>query len=348
MLGAGVVEGVVVALEQRHVGVHPGARPLGERLGHEGGVDALGQRDLLDHHPEGHDVVGRGQRVGVAQVDLLLARAALVVGELHRDAHLLQHGDGLAPEVAAQALRGVVEVARVVDRGRRLTGDQRVLEQEELDLGVGVEGEPQVGRLLQRPLQHVPGIGVGRRTVGHRDVAEHPRRGRLAVPPGQHLERGRVGVRDHVGLVDPGEALDRRAVETHALGEGPLELSRGDRHRLQEPENVGKPHADESHVPLFDRPKHELGLLVHAPQSAGQGVTTPLRVHRRRIIAARADRADRRPKCRSLRSGSAAGRRAGIRFWCGIPPEWARCARKLPPSRPPSRPTIPQPRRCSP
>ena len=85
---------------------------FGERLRHEGGVDALGQRDLLDHHPERHQVVGRGQRVGVAQVDLLLTGRALVVGELHRDAHLLQHGDRPAAEVAAQALRRVVEVAR--------------------------------------------------------------------------------------------------------------------------------------------------------------------------------------------------------------------------------------------
>jgi hypothetical protein len=81
-------------------------------------VDALGQRDLLDHDPEGHDVVGGGECVGVPQVDLLLARTALVMGELHRDAHLLQHGDRLAPEVAAQALRGVVEVAGLVDRRR--------------------------------------------------------------------------------------------------------------------------------------------------------------------------------------------------------------------------------------
>ena len=36
---------------------------------------------------------------------------ALVVGELHRDAHLLEHRDRLAAEVAAGALRGVVEVA---------------------------------------------------------------------------------------------------------------------------------------------------------------------------------------------------------------------------------------------
>ena len=53
-------------------------------LGMKRGEHPLLQRDLLHHHPEGHDVVGRGQRVGVAQVDLLLAGRALVVAELHR------------------------------------------------------------------------------------------------------------------------------------------------------------------------------------------------------------------------------------------------------------------------
>ena len=78
---------------------------------------------------------------------------------------------------------------------------------------------------------------------------------------------------DHVGLVDPGEALDRRAVEAHALREGGLELGRGDRDRLQEAEHVGEPHPDEPDVALFDRPQHELGLLVHPAQSAVQVVT---------------------------------------------------------------------------
>ena len=62
------------------------------------------------------------ERVGVAQVDLLLARAALVVAELHRDAHRLEHRDRLAAEVGAHRLRGVVEVAAAVDRHRLVAG----------------------------------------------------------------------------------------------------------------------------------------------------------------------------------------------------------------------------------
>ena len=151
-----------------------------------------------------------------------------MVAELHRDAHRLEHRDRLAPEVGALRLRGVVEVAAAVDRHRLAARDRGVLEEVELDLGVGVEGEPLVGRRAQRPLEDVPRVGVRRRAVGHHDVAEHPRRGRALAPPRQDLERRRVGLGEHVGLVDAGEALDGRAVEADALVEGPLELGRRD------------------------------------------------------------------------------------------------------------------------
>ena len=140
-LAARVVEHVPVALEQRHVGVHARARVLGERLGHERRVDALLERDLLHREPERHDVVGRAERVGVAQVDLLLAGCSLVVAELHRDAHVLQHRDRRLAEVVRDVVRGVVEVAALVDRPRLGSRLGPLPEQEELDLGVGVEGE---------------------------------------------------------------------------------------------------------------------------------------------------------------------------------------------------------------
>src|SRR5699024_5745150 len=78
------------------------------------------------------------------------------------------------------------------------------------------------------------------------------------------LERGRVRLGDQVGLAHPGQALDRGAVEADALGERPLQLGRGDRHRFQHPEHVGEPEPDEPHVPLLDGSQYVLLLLVHA------------------------------------------------------------------------------------
>ena len=42
-----------------------------------------------------------------------------------------------------------------------------------------------------------------------------------------------VGHGEHVGFLDPAVALDRRAVEGHALLERALELGRGDREALE-------------------------------------------------------------------------------------------------------------------
>ena len=231
----------------------------------------MAQRHLTDDGAEGHDVVGGAEGVGVAQVDLLLARAALVVAELHRDAHRLEHRDRLAAEVGALRLRGVVEVAAAVDRHRVGPGLRGVLEQVELDLGVRVEGEALLGRPRQRPLEHVPRVGERRRAVGHHDVAEHPRRGRVLAAPRQDLERRRVGLGEHVGLVDPGEALDRRAVEPDPLGERALQLGRSHRHRLQEAQHVGEPQPHEPDVALLQSADHEVLLLAHGVTIAHGG-----------------------------------------------------------------------------
>jgi hypothetical protein len=236
---------------------------LGERLGHEGRVDALRQRHLLDDRPEGHDVVRRAQGVGVAQVDLVLTGRALVVAELDRDAHVLEHRDRRASEVVAGAVGHVVEVAGVVDRDGPPVGAGLRLEQEELDLGVGVEGEAEVRRLVEGPLEHVPRVGEARRPVGHLDLAEHPGRPGRVSAPRQDLEGRGVGLGQHVRLVDAGEALDRGTVEADPLGEGALELRRRDRHGLEGAEHVGEPEPDEADVTLLDGAQHELFLTVH-------------------------------------------------------------------------------------
>ena len=261
-LRAGLVEHVAVALEQRHVRVHARPGVLGERLGHERGVDPLVERDLLHRQPERHHVVGRGQGVGVAQVDLLLARRPLVVAELDRDAHALQHHDRAAPEVVRDHVRRVVEIAAGVDRLRLAPRLRLLAQQEELDLGMGVEAESQVGGPAERSLEDMAGVGVGRRPVRHQDVAEHPADRRLAAQRHQ-LERRRVRLGDHVRLVDPRETLDRGSVEADALGERALQFGRGDRYRLQVAEHVGEPQAHEADVAFLERAQHEFFLPVH-------------------------------------------------------------------------------------
>jgi len=80
---AGSKKRVRVALEEREVRVHSRSGMRSQGLGHERGVHALLDGDLLHDGAEGHDVVGRRQGVGVAQVDLVLTGPGLVVAELH-------------------------------------------------------------------------------------------------------------------------------------------------------------------------------------------------------------------------------------------------------------------------
>ncbi len=100
------------------------------------------------------------------------------------------------------------------------------------------------------------------------DVAEHPghlrlRHVALGVPvavPGQELEGARVGSCEHVALLDPAEAVDRRSVEGHSFVERVLELGRGDREGLRRPEDVGEPELDEADAAFFHRPEDVLLL----------------------------------------------------------------------------------------
>ena len=65
--------------QQALVDVHPRAVHAFERLGHEGGVQAMALRHRFERVAEGHRVVGRRQRVGILEVDLVLADGDLVV-----------------------------------------------------------------------------------------------------------------------------------------------------------------------------------------------------------------------------------------------------------------------------
>ena len=136
-------------------------------------------------------------------------------------------------------------------------------QQVELDLGVRVEREPPIGRACERALEHVARVGDRRLAVGRGDVAEHARGGVDVAAPRERLERRGVGVREQVGLEGAAEPLDRGSVEADALGERPLDLGRGDRHRLQGADDVGEPEPDELDSSLLDGPENEVALLIH-------------------------------------------------------------------------------------
>jgi hypothetical protein len=251
VLVIGVVERVPAAFEQRLVGVHPRAVLGEQRLRHERRVPAVLERDLLHRDAVRHAVVGHLQGVRVPHVDLVLARPHLVVGVLDIDPELLERKDRVAPDVRAGVERGEVEVAALVED----LGAAGVAEQEVLELGADEEVvEPHLVRPLHGPAQDVPRVALVRLALGGDDVGEHAGDAAAVLlrAPRQHVERLGVGHRDHVRLLDRVEAGDRRPVEAHAALERVVELVGVDRERLQLPEDVGEPQADEADPALLD------------------------------------------------------------------------------------------------
>ena len=84
--------------------------------------------DLADGEPERHHAVGHRERVGVAQVDLLLAGSVLVEAVLDGDAERLERADRLLAQLAGDVAGGQVEEAALVDRapaaGRATSGSK--------------------------------------------------------------------------------------------------------------------------------------------------------------------------------------------------------------------------------
>src|SRR5665811_1589679 len=109
--------------------MHTAAVLTKDRLRHESGVNAILLGDLLDDQPVGHGVVGNLEGVVVADVDLVLAGADLVVAILNVDAHLFEGHDSVTAQIAGDIQWSKVEVAALV----QYLGALGILEIEELE-----------------------------------------------------------------------------------------------------------------------------------------------------------------------------------------------------------------------
>ena len=133
-----------------------------DRLGHERRVQPVLLGDRLERELEGDRVVGGAQRVGVLEVDLVLADRDLVVRRLDLDAERLERVDHVLADLLGEVGREV-EVAGLVVRQRLDRAVVAAPEQEELQLRAGVDD---VAELFARAR---PG-GAGRRADRRRTV----------------------------------------------------------------------------------------------------------------------------------------------------------------------------------
>ena len=278
-----VEELVAAALEQRHVGVHARAVLAEERLRHEGRVVAVPGGDLLDDEPVRHRLVGHRERVVVAHVDLVLRRRHLVVVVLDLDPDRLERLDRVVAHLGRRVLRGHREVAALVERLVPLSSSKRKYSSSGPTLNVS---KPELPHALERAREDVARVALVGRAVRLDDVADHAADlgaelvAVLVDGPRHHLERRRVGDRDHVRLLDPVEAGDRRAVEAHAVVERALHLGGRDREGLEMTLEVGEPEEDVLDALVLDPLQHRapggdarrrpiLALAPCAPPRAG-------------------------------------------------------------------------------
>ncbi len=156
--------------------------------------------DFFHHESKGHHTVGHGERVGVAQVDFVLAGGILVEAVLHRNAHGLQRANGFLAQCTGDIGGGEVEESTVVERN----GSSTILagrEVEVLDVGRNIEDESLTPRSVQVATQHLPRVALERGAVQLCNIAEHPRLGGFGIHPWQYFERVGIGKGKHVGFL---------------------------------------------------------------------------------------------------------------------------------------------------
>ncbi len=250
VLGLGIEEGVVLAAKQRLVGVHAAAVHSLDRLGHERGEEAVAVGHIPDDELEGGEIVRRDERIGVLEVDLVLAGGHLVVGGLDLETHLRELLDDHPPDLLALVERAQVEVgAGVVRRGGgRAVG--RVLEEKELRFTPRHHREAELSGPGELALERRPGTAGEGLLIGGIDVAEKTGHPPALVVVRQDPEGLEVGLEEHVRLLDPHEALDRGAVEHDLAVERLVELAPRYLDVLVDAEDVGELQAEEVHPEL--------------------------------------------------------------------------------------------------
>ena len=225
--------------------VHPRAVLPEDRLGHERREKPVPVGDVADDETERREVVRRLERLGIAEVDLVLARRHLVVPRLDFEAHGDEILDDQPPDLLRPIHRRLVEVAALVVgvRGGIAAGIE--LKDEELRLHPGHHGIAQSVRPGDLPLQGLARAPCERRAIRIVDVADESCDAPALVVVGQDTKRVEVGLEHHVRLLDSHESLDRRAVEHDVALERLLELALGHLDVLVDAENVGELEAQE-------------------------------------------------------------------------------------------------------
>ena len=212
----------VGSVTEQQLDVQAAAGALLERFRHEGRVETEARGDVLGDRAQREHVVGRGERIVVREVDLVLAGAVLV----------MRRRDAQCPWFAARRRwRCALPRRDRWPRNRSTIPTSEVLvppfEEIELDLEADRQAPAATARALSiarrsvvrgQPSNGAPsGIAMSQIKRASRAVGSRPRVDR---------ERRRIGAQHHVELFAAHEPVDRSAVEGDAAVERGFELAR--------------------------------------------------------------------------------------------------------------------------
>ena len=255
------------------VDVHAAAVPVRQRLRGEAGAQAVLRRHRADHRAERDGIVRRRQRVGIAKVDLVLPRAAFVVGAFGLNAHLLQHQADLPADVLAPVVGSDVHVAGLV------VGDGGVsavlVQLKQIEFHFGAEGKVVASgvRIGHRLFQDAAGVPLEGAAIGMENIAEHPHHLALLGPPRQLYQRGRVRPQQQVGACLTAEALDGGGVDGDAVFKSAAQLTGHNGHIVLLSVDVAEGQADEPDILLLHELHDLFPRILHGSTSFIQFVT---------------------------------------------------------------------------
>jgi hypothetical protein len=196
---------------------------------------------VLGQQPEHHHAVGHGQGVGVAEVELVLAVAALVVEGVDVPAELVQVGDHGAEERVGQ--HGRLEVVAPGGGVVGVGGDERPPLAVDLAQHVQLGLDAQLGDQAHGPgrLHLAAQDPAGVVAVGLAVEVQVGRGQGVAGVPGQHGQAVEVGDADALVLVGAELAHALQGADGVELGAGGhvLEVGQGDALGLGDAVDVG-------------------------------------------------------------------------------------------------------------
>ena len=247
------MEEVFAVFRDRDREMQAAARGVLERFRQEGREQAARGRHGLYDPLEGHEVVRRFERLGGAEIDLVLAGALLMVRGFRLNVHLFERQADLTAHVFRLVERRYIEILAVIVRNGGWMAVFIQLEQVKLACRAHGQRVACAARTAVGLTQQMTAVALERRAVRIANVAVKAHYTALSRPPRQNGKRRRVGKQQQVGGVYVEKAAQRGGIEMNAVLKGAGQLGRLNGNVLLVSENITERQTDEFNVVLLNK-----------------------------------------------------------------------------------------------